>query len=403
MSIMAGIRTKTVSDTTAMNPSADPSAAAAYPHRRPERRPPRTMRVEIASDPAAAPNTAAVFGAPPHPEPTASATNSVATAPTTTMVVCIKATPTRSDAMDPRRPGKGEPSNPAPASTRGGSGARSSFCIAADDMWQSLSGEWPRQGVDPRIADERQNILRPNFPNENRMRAADPDGGRSTAQLRYVPHPRSGGRMEREALLGALASFSLFADLSQPELEGISHTFDEEWYSEGQRILRRGFAGSGFHLILEGEAAVRIDGDDRARLARGDRRERARWPSVELCAHSARHQPRGCFRGRLAWRNVPEVSDTPTPDQLEQAACTRRTRNPQLRTVRLEQPHRRRTCSSRHPSPGHGWKLLFPLEVRDGKRARGLCGESGPCHSIRVQVGVNRAGGRRIRPHNIRW
>jgi len=76
--------------------------------------------------------------------------------------------------------------------------------------------------------------------------------------------------MDREALLGALASFSLFADLSAPELEAIAHTFDEEWYSEGQRILRRGFAGSGFHLILEGEAAVRINGDDRARLARGD-------------------------------------------------------------------------------------------------------------------------------------
>jgi CRP/FNR family transcriptional regulator, cyclic AMP receptor protein len=76
--------------------------------------------------------------------------------------------------------------------------------------------------------------------------------------------------MDKEALMGALASFSLFADLSDPELEGIAHTFDEEWYSEGQRILRRGFAGSGFHLILEGEAAVRINGDDRAHLARGD-------------------------------------------------------------------------------------------------------------------------------------
>jgi len=76
--------------------------------------------------------------------------------------------------------------------------------------------------------------------------------------------------MDRQELLAALASFSLFADLSDPELEAIAHTFDEEWYSEGQRVLRRGFAGSGFHMILEGEAAVRIDGDDRAHLARGD-------------------------------------------------------------------------------------------------------------------------------------
>jgi len=76
--------------------------------------------------------------------------------------------------------------------------------------------------------------------------------------------------MDRQELIAALASFSLFADLSDPELEAIAHTFDEEWYSEGQRVLRRGFAGSGFHVILEGEAAVRIDGDDRAHLARGD-------------------------------------------------------------------------------------------------------------------------------------
>ena len=76
--------------------------------------------------------------------------------------------------------------------------------------------------------------------------------------------------MDRQELIAALASFSLFADLSDPELEAIAHTFDEEWYSEGQRVLRRGFAGSGFHMILEGEAAVRIDGDDRAHLARGD-------------------------------------------------------------------------------------------------------------------------------------
>jgi CRP-like cAMP-binding protein len=76
--------------------------------------------------------------------------------------------------------------------------------------------------------------------------------------------------LDKEALVGALASFSLFADLSGPELDAIAHTFDEEWFSEGQRILRRGFGGSGFHLILEGEAAVRIGGEERARLSRGD-------------------------------------------------------------------------------------------------------------------------------------
>ena len=38
----------------------------------------------------------------------------------------------------------------------------------------------------------------------------------------------------------------------------------------GQRILRQGFAGSGFYVILDGDAAVRIDGEERARLGRGE-------------------------------------------------------------------------------------------------------------------------------------
>jgi CRP-like cAMP-binding protein len=71
-------------------------------------------------------------------------------------------------------------------------------------------------------------------------------------------------------IIESLAGFSLFADLSRPELEAVAHTFDEEWFGEGQRILRQGFTGSGFYVILEGDASVRIDGQERAKLSRGD-------------------------------------------------------------------------------------------------------------------------------------
>lgn len=67
-----------------------------------------------------------------------------------------------------------------------------------------------------------------------------------------------------------MAGLALFADLPKPELEQVAHTFDEEWFEEGQRILRQGFAGSGFYVIAEGDAAVHIDGQERARLSRGD-------------------------------------------------------------------------------------------------------------------------------------
>lgn len=75
---------------------------------------------------------------------------------------------------------------------------------------------------------------------------------------------------EREDILESMANLALFADLSRPELEAAAHTFDEEWFAEEQRILRQGFTGSNFYVILEGEAAVRIDGQTRTTLGRGD-------------------------------------------------------------------------------------------------------------------------------------
>ena len=73
-----------------------------------------------------------------------------------------------------------------------------------------------------------------------------------------------------DEIVDQIASFGLFADLATPQLQGVAHTFEERWYSEGERVLRQGLTGSAFHIILEGEAAVIIDGTERATLARGD-------------------------------------------------------------------------------------------------------------------------------------
>ena len=78
------------------------------------------------------------------------------------------------------------------------------------------------------------------------------------------------GMVGREELVDAIAGFTLFADLTDPQLAGIVHTFEETMFAEGERILRQGLTGSGFYVILDGEAAVVIDGTERARLARGD-------------------------------------------------------------------------------------------------------------------------------------
>jgi CRP/FNR family transcriptional regulator, cyclic AMP receptor protein len=71
-------------------------------------------------------------------------------------------------------------------------------------------------------------------------------------------------------LVESLGGVPLFADLSRPQLEEIAHTFDEEIVPKGQRVLRQGLSGSNVYVILEGEAAVILNGEEIARLARGD-------------------------------------------------------------------------------------------------------------------------------------
>jgi CRP-like cAMP-binding protein len=74
----------------------------------------------------------------------------------------------------------------------------------------------------------------------------------------------------RDEIVDQIAGFALFADLTTPQLQRIAHTFEEEVYPEGARVLRQGLSGSAFHIILDGEAAVVIDGEQRATLGRGD-------------------------------------------------------------------------------------------------------------------------------------
>src|SRR5438132_9361480 len=79
-----------------------------------------------------------------------------------------------------------------------------------------------------------------------------------------------GSMIEQTDVIDHLAGMSLFADLSSPQLEEVAHTFDEEYFDEGQRVVRQGFTGTGFYVILEGEAEVKIQDRSIATLSRGD-------------------------------------------------------------------------------------------------------------------------------------
>jgi CRP-like cAMP-binding protein len=73
-----------------------------------------------------------------------------------------------------------------------------------------------------------------------------------------------------EHVVETLASLSLFADLSDPELEAFAHTFEEEVFAKEQRVLRQDVSGGSFYVILSGEARIVVDGEERVVLTRGD-------------------------------------------------------------------------------------------------------------------------------------
>ncbi len=74
----------------------------------------------------------------------------------------------------------------------------------------------------------------------------------------------------RPDIVESLARLALFADLAPAQIESIAHRFEEEVFGEGQHVLRTGLTGSGLFVILEGEAVIRIDGQERARFGPGE-------------------------------------------------------------------------------------------------------------------------------------
>jgi CRP-like cAMP-binding protein len=74
----------------------------------------------------------------------------------------------------------------------------------------------------------------------------------------------------RDDVVEIISGFSLFSGLSTPELDLIARVFEEGWFGEGDRILRQGFTGSSFYIILEGTAVIQVDGKKRESLRPGD-------------------------------------------------------------------------------------------------------------------------------------
>jgi len=74
----------------------------------------------------------------------------------------------------------------------------------------------------------------------------------------------------RDEIADAIAGMALFADLATPQLISVASQFEEAFFPQGERILRQGLSGSGFYVTMDGEAAIVVDGQERATIGRGE-------------------------------------------------------------------------------------------------------------------------------------
>jgi len=70
--------------------------------------------------------------------------------------------------------------------------------------------------------------------------------------------------------LDALQQVPFMSNVSRKQLQGLAETMSERQVEAGKDIVTQGSGGVAFFLILEGNATVIVDGEDRRQLGPGD-------------------------------------------------------------------------------------------------------------------------------------
>jgi CRP-like cAMP-binding protein len=70
--------------------------------------------------------------------------------------------------------------------------------------------------------------------------------------------------------VAVMSGMAMFSDLSQAELAAAAEAFEEQVFGPGTRLLRKGFSGTSFYVVADGQADVLVDGKQVLSLQRGD-------------------------------------------------------------------------------------------------------------------------------------
>lgn len=75
--------------------------------------------------------------------------------------------------------------------------------------------------------------------------------------------------MDQQRTLDRIRSVPLFSEFGDKELQRVAAIAKEVEFPAGKEIAKQGESGVGFHMIVEGEASVSVDGTNHGTLGPG--------------------------------------------------------------------------------------------------------------------------------------
>jgi CRP-like cAMP-binding protein len=75
--------------------------------------------------------------------------------------------------------------------------------------------------------------------------------------------------MDQQGTLQRIRDVPLFSEFTNRDLERVAEIAKQVEFPPGRQIARQGESGVGFHMIVEGEAEVSVDGSSHGRLGPG--------------------------------------------------------------------------------------------------------------------------------------
>jgi CRP/FNR family transcriptional regulator, cyclic AMP receptor protein len=75
--------------------------------------------------------------------------------------------------------------------------------------------------------------------------------------------------MPKEELIDRLRSVAIFRGLDEKELHRIAEVGKEVHFDTGKVVAQQDGGAAGFHLIMDGQVSIVVDGHERARLGSG--------------------------------------------------------------------------------------------------------------------------------------